>query len=153
MCIMIKNKYISHKAAFYFWVYIYIYIHLHTQLWKASVFTNIVTMYQLTCEIPTVPWNGIVENFRSICAVGGAQIVNCEIPTVPGNGIVENFWSICAVGGAQIVFRCNKRFVPAMRMSATCVSPHGISVVDTWTHTRSCWPCVQWWETTNLHKL
>ena len=37
------------------------------------------------------------------------------------------------MGGAQIFFRCNPGYVPAGRMSATCVSPDGISAVGTWT--------------------
>ena len=59
--------------------------------------------------------------------------VNCEIPTVPGNGIIENFQSISTVGGAQIFFRCNECFVPAGRMSASCVSADGMSINGTWT--------------------
>ena len=59
--------------------------------------------------------------------------VNCEIPTVPGNGSIQDIQVISTVGGAQIVFMCNPGFVPAGRMSATCVSPDGISVVGTWT--------------------
>ena len=37
------------------------------------------------------------------------------------------------MGGAQIVFRCNSGYIPAGRMSATCRSPDGISVLGTWT--------------------
>ena len=59
--------------------------------------------------------------------------VNCGVPTTPGNGIIENMQSISTVGGAQIVFRCNSGYIPAWRMSATCRSPDGISVVGTWT--------------------
>ena len=59
--------------------------------------------------------------------------VNCEIPTVPGNGSIQDIQVISTVGGSQIFFRCNPRYVPAGRMSATCVSPDGISVVGTWT--------------------
>ena len=59
--------------------------------------------------------------------------VNCGVPHVPRNGIIENMLSISTVGGAQIVFRCNPRYVPAGRMSATCASPDGISVDGTWT--------------------
>ena len=59
--------------------------------------------------------------------------VNCGMPRAPENGIIENMQSISTVGGAQIFFRCNPRYVPAGRMSATCVSPDGISVVGTWT--------------------
>ena len=55
------------------------------------------------------------------------------MPTAPENGIIENIQSISTVGGAQIVFRCNPRYVPAGRMSATCISPDGISVDGTWT--------------------
>ena len=58
--------------------------------------------------------------------------VNCEMPTVPENGSIENFQSISRVGGAQIVFRYNEHFIPAGRMSATCVSRDGISVDGTW---------------------
>ena len=58
--------------------------------------------------------------------------VNCGVPHVPGNGIIENMLSISTVGGAQIFFRCNPRYVPAGRMSATCLSPDGISVVGNW---------------------
>ena len=47
--------------------------------------------------------------------------------------MIENIQSISAVGGAQIFFRCNPGYVPAGRMSATCVSPDGISAVGTWT--------------------
>ena len=59
--------------------------------------------------------------------------VNCEIPTVPENGIIENIQSVSAVGGAQIFFRCSPGYVPPGRMSATCVSPGGISAMGTWT--------------------
>ena len=59
--------------------------------------------------------------------------VNCGMPRAPDNGIIENFQSISTVGGTQIVFRCDERFVPAGRMSATCVSPDGVSVVGNWT--------------------
>ena len=55
------------------------------------------------------------------------------MPTAPENGIIENIQSISTVGGAQIFFRCNPRYVPAGRMSATCVSPDGISVDGIWT--------------------
>ena len=59
--------------------------------------------------------------------------VSCGMPRAPENGIIENIQSISAVGGAQIFFRCNPGYVPAGRMSATCVSPDGISVDGTWT--------------------
>ena len=59
--------------------------------------------------------------------------VNCGVPRAPRNGTIENFQSISTVGGAQIVFRCDERFIPAGRMSATCVSADGISVDGTWT--------------------
>ena len=49
-------------------------------------------------------------------------LVNCGMPTAPENGIIENIQSVNTVGGALIVFRCNPRYVPARRMSATCVS-------------------------------
>ena len=52
--------------------------------------------------------------------------VNCGIPNVPGNGFVENIQT--TVGGAQIFFRCNPRYVPVGRMSATCIPSNG-----TWT--------------------
>ena len=55
------------------------------------------------------------------------------MPPTPGNGIIENIQSISTVGGAQIFFRCNPGYVPAGRMSATCVSPDGLSVLGTWT--------------------
>ena len=59
--------------------------------------------------------------------------VSCGVPHAPENGIIENIQSISTVGGAQILFRCNPRYVPAGRMSATCRSPDGISVDGTWT--------------------
>ena len=59
--------------------------------------------------------------------------VSCGMPPAPENGIIENIQSISTVGGAQIFFRCNPRYVPAGRISATCVSPDGISAVGTWT--------------------
>ena len=59
--------------------------------------------------------------------------VNCGMPHAPENGLVQNIQSISTVGGAQIFFRCNPRYVPSGRMSATCMSPDGISVVGTWT--------------------
>ena len=59
--------------------------------------------------------------------------VNCGVPHAPENGIIENIQSISTVGGAQIFFRCNPRYVPAGKMSATCRSPNGISVDGTWT--------------------
>ena len=37
------------------------------------------------------------------------------------------------ISTTEVVFRCNPGFVLAGRMSATCVSPDGISVVGTWT--------------------
>ena len=52
--------------------------------------------------------------------------VDCGTPNVPGNGFVENIQT--TVGGAQIFFRCNSRYVPVGRMSATCISSNG-----TWT--------------------
>jgi len=55
------------------------------------------------------------------------------MPRAPQNGIIENFQSISTVEGAQILFRCNPRYVPAGRMSATCRSPDGMSAVGTWT--------------------
>ena len=57
--------------------------------------------------------------------------VNCRVPRAPENGMIENIQS--TVGGAQLFFRCNPRYVPAGRMSATCMSPDGISVLGTWT--------------------
>ena len=47
---------------------------------------------------------------------------------MPGNGFVENIQSITTVGGAQIFFGCNPGYVPAGKMSATCISSNG-----TWT--------------------
>ena len=58
--------------------------------------------------------------------------VDCGVLNAPENGIIENIHSISTVGGAQIFFKCNPRYVPAERMSATCVSPDGISAVGTW---------------------
>ena len=55
------------------------------------------------------------------------------MPRAPENGIIENFQSISTVGGGHIFFRCNPGYVPAGRMSATCVSPDGVSAVGTWT--------------------
>ena len=55
------------------------------------------------------------------------------MPRAPENGIIENIQDISTVGGAQTVFRCNPGFVSAGRMSATCVSPDGVSGVGTWT--------------------
>ena len=52
-------------------------------------------------------------------------LVNCGMPHDPVNGSTDNIQSISTVGGAQIFFRCNERFVPAGRMSATCVSSSG----------------------------
>ena len=69
----------------------------------------------------------------SQCTANFFPPVNCGVPRAPRNGTIENFQSISRVGGAQIVFRCNERFVPAGRISATCVSADGISVVGTWT--------------------
>ena len=75
-----------------------------------------------------------------LCAVCSLQFyahvihpVDCGMPRAPGNGSIENMQSISTVGGAQIFFRCNPRYVPAGRMSATCMSPDGISVDGTWT--------------------
>ena len=59
--------------------------------------------------------------------------VNCGVPRAPENGSIENFQSISTVGGAQIFFRCSPGYFPAGRMTATCVSPDGISAVGTWT--------------------
>ena len=59
--------------------------------------------------------------------------VNCEIPTVPGNGSIQDIQVISTVGGSQIFFRCNPRYVPAGRMSATCMSPDGMSANAAWT--------------------
>ena len=53
--------------------------------------------------------------------------VNCGIPPAPENGRIES------INTTEVVFRCNPRYVPAGRMSATCVSPDGISAVGTWT--------------------
>ena len=55
------------------------------------------------------------------------------MPRAPENGIIENIQNISTVGSAQIVFRCNPGFVPAGRMSTTCMSPDGVSGVGTWT--------------------
>ena len=46
--------------------------------------------------------------------------------------MIEDMQTISTVEGAQIFFTCNPRYVPAGRMSATCTSPDGISVVGTW---------------------
>ena len=59
--------------------------------------------------------------------------VNCGVPRTPENGIIENMPSINTAGGTEIFFRCNPRYVPAGRMSATCMSPDGISIDGTWT--------------------
>ena len=53
--------------------------------------------------------------------------VNCRMPPVPENGMIEN------ISTAEVVFRCNPGFIPVGRMSATCVSPDGISAAGTWT--------------------
>ena len=58
--------------------------------------------------------------------------VNCGMPCSPENSIIEDIQSISTVGGAQIVFRCNSGFIPAGRMSATCMSPDGMSADGTW---------------------
>ena len=63
-----------------------------------------------------------------VCFLVQLQIINfltpvdCGMPNAPKNGIIENMQSISTVGGAQIFFRCNPEYVPAGRMSATCVS-------------------------------
>ena len=49
------------------------------------------------------------------------------MPRVPENGMIEN------INVTEVVFRCNPGFILAGRMSATCMSPDGISVVGTWT--------------------
>ena len=77
-------------------------------------------------------WTDNRAAFNSV-AVYHLPPVNCGVPNAPENGIIENVQSISTVGGAQIFFRCNPRFVPAGRMSATCRSPDGISAVGTWT--------------------
>ena len=59
--------------------------------------------------------------------------VSCGMPRAPENGSIENIQGISTVGGAQIIFRCNPRYVPVGWMSATCVSPDGLSVLGTWT--------------------
>ena len=59
--------------------------------------------------------------------------VNCGMPRAPENGSIENIQSISTVGGAQIFFGCTPGYIPAGRISATCVSPDGISAVGTWT--------------------
>ena len=51
--------------------------------------------------------------------------VNCGVPITPVNGSIENIHGISTVGGTQIIFRCNECFVPAGRMSATCISSSG----------------------------
>ena len=78
---------------------------------------------RLTYGLPSAQWHTI--NFL--------PPVNCGILHAPENGIIENMLSISTVGSAQIFFRCNSRYVPAGRMSATCISPDGISAVGTWT--------------------
>ena len=59
--------------------------------------------------------------------------VRCGMPRGPGKGSIKNIQSISTVGGAQIFFRCNPGYVPAGRMSATCMSPDGILADGTWT--------------------
>ena len=59
--------------------------------------------------------------------------VDCGMPTTPENGIIENIQSISTVRGAQIFFRCNPRYVPARRMSATCMLLDRMSVDGNWT--------------------
>ena len=53
--------------------------------------------------------------------------VNCRMPHFPENGMIEN------INVTEVVFRCNPGFILAGRMSATCVSPDGISVDGIWT--------------------
>ena len=49
------------------------------------------------------------------------------MPPTPDNGMIGS------IDATEVVFRCNPGFVPAGRMSATCVSPDGISAVGNWT--------------------
>ena len=53
--------------------------------------------------------------------------VNCRMPRAPENGMIEN------INATEVVFRCNPGFILAGRMSATCMSPDGISVDGIWT--------------------
>ena len=75
----------------------------------------------------------VVIYYLILCGYYSHSPVDCGIPRSPENGIIENIQSISTVGGAQIVFRCNSGYVPARRMSGTCVSPDGISADGTWT--------------------
>ena len=80
-------------------------------------------------------WQGEVCSGSSVLCIYLTFLppVSCGVPHAPENGIIENSQGISTVGGAQIFFRCSPGFVPAGRMSATCVSPDGVSVVGTWT--------------------
>ena len=87
------------------------------------------TLENVYCQLDTM----VVIHYLILCGYYSHSPVDCGIPRSPENGIIENIQSITTVGGAQIVFRCNPRYIPAGRMSATCVSLDGVSVVGTWT--------------------